>query len=93
MGKENQEGNRGFEMKEFLISFTGEIVNNPEFKGYFMGRVTIHHKIQKNWGEIRFFTKKKSWHKFREKHELVWVTKKQLNKIVKIIEGRYQEKI
>ena len=78
--------------KHYLLSFVEEGIMNLDYSGYVAGRLEIHHKKHGDEREIRFLTKKESWHKFRAKYDLEWVSKKELDKIIKIIEENYQDK-
>ena len=76
--------------RTYFISFVEEGILNPDYEGYVGGRVEVYDDINEYAiEEIRFFTNKKSWNRFRDKWDFMEVTKKQLDSLKNIIEDKY----
>lgn len=79
----------------YFLSFTEEIVQNPDYFDYVVGRV----EVWTQWSmydvdEWRFLTKDiKGFQKLRDKYELKDMTYWRLKKIRKIVEDKFHDKI
>jgi len=82
-------------MKTYFLSFVEEFWPDidPKYKDYVVGRVEVYDdEHDYDIDEIRFFTNKKSWYKFRDKWDFKDVTEKELESIKKTIVSKYLEK-
>lgn len=76
------------------ISFTEEIVLNPDYSGYIGGRIEVHHPTDKAFHseEIRFFTKDiDEFNAFRDQWDMKDITSKELDTIKDTVKERWYD--
>jgi len=79
---------------KYFISFIEESILNPDYFGYWGGRMEVYDQVSKyDIDEIRFLTKDPSFIEFREKWDFKDVSKRTLNKIKKEIGEKYYERV
>jgi hypothetical protein len=79
-------------MNKYFITFTEEGIFNPNYFDYTGGRMEVYIESEPYAiNEIRFFTNKKDWWKFRDKWECKEVDKKTLDKVINIINNEYYD--
>jgi len=79
---------------KYFISFIEESILNPDYSGYWGGRMEVYDEVSKyDIDEIRFLTKDPSFIEFREKWDFKDVSKRTLNKIKKEIGEKYYERV
>lgn len=78
---------------KYFISFIEESILNPDYLGYWGGRMEVYDEVSEyDIDEIRFLTKDPSFIEFREKWDFKDVSKRTLNKIEKEIREKYYER-
>jgi hypothetical protein len=78
------------------LSFVEEMVMNPDYKDWVMGRAEVYDNEDRQDGyasdEIRFHTKnREEFWAFREEYDLIELSRKDCEAVIKEIEQRFQE--
>ena len=82
--------------KEYVISFTEDVIRNPKYEGWTMGRMEIWKIGESGYpiSEIRFFTLfNEEWVKFEDEYEGKEVTEVEINDIIKIVKKKFYNEI
>jgi len=78
-------------MGEYLLWFIEEAIFNPKYQNWAGGRMEVHtYEDEFAIDEIRFFAPRNDdWIKFIDEYDGKWVDKSTLDKIIKIIKGKF----
>ena len=82
--------------KEYALSFVGEVIQNPKYKGWAAGRMEVLKPDEGSYSvdEVRFFTPRNDdWMKFVDEYDCKDVDKTELDKITKIIKEKFYQVI
>ena len=76
----------------YWLNFTEEFIMNPKYEGYVAGRIEVHVKSEPySIDEIRYFTNKPDFYKFREKWDWKKLSKRKLKKFEKKVKEEFHD--